>query len=102
MIVAAGHPFVTIFLYKLPYIWPQSTSTAETKKIRENIGCKLMQSWMQLFKTALLHWETELKADHHTGMSFQSYADFVLDVKSVIFSHMRPDISVTMLLLSHT
>jgi hypothetical protein len=57
---------------------------------------------MQLFKTALLQWETELKADHPTGMSFQSYADFVLDMKSVIFSHyIRPDVSVTMRLLSY-
>jgi hypothetical protein len=48
---------------------------------------------MQLFKIVLLQWETKLKADHHTGMSFQSYADFVLD--------MRPDMSVTMLLLSY-
>jgi hypothetical protein len=56
---------------------------------------------MHLLKAALLQWETKL-TDHYTGMSFQSYADFVLDMKNVIFSHyIKLDMSVTMLLLSY-
>jgi hypothetical protein len=57
-----------------------------------------------LFETALLQWENKPKdhRHHHTGVSFQSYADFVLGMKSVIFGHhIKLDMSVTMFLLAY-